>query len=229
MVLGWFEALDFAQFLGVLVAANLLMYVGSLGLVAWLQHSLPARRLNAGAAPVSRGDVLLSLAVVAVNVLVGVAGWLPWKRGAITLRDGGAGGALLDLLLLVAYFDLTLYAFHRLLHTEPLFRLAHGRHHAHRDVSGLSLFVMNPVEAAGFGALLIGALVVRDFDVKAVIGFLALNWLFGTVGHSGLRFDSAALRWLAGDSVFHHRHHATGRSNFGFFTPLWDRWLGTAD
>jgi len=228
MVLTWFEGLSWGEYLAVLVAANLLMYVGALGVVALLQRRLPARLLNAAVAPVNRGDVLLSLAVVATNILVGVAGWLLWKPGHLVLRDAGALTALLDLLLLVAWFDVALYAFHRLLHAPPLYRSVHARHHAHRDVSGLSLFVMNPVEAAGFGALLVAALALHRFDVKAVLAFLGLNWLFGTVGHSGLRFRSRLLRWFAGDSVFHHRHHATARENFGFFTPLWDRLLGTA-
>ncbi len=228
MLLSWFESLGFVQYLGVLAAANVLMYVGALALVAVLQRRLSGRLLNQAAATASRGDVALSLVVVAVNILVGVAGWLLWKGGLITLRASGPAAAALDLLLLVACFDLSLYGLHRLLHLPAPFRLVHGRHHAHRNVSGLSLFVMNPVEAAGFGLLLVAALSLRDFDVLSVLAFLALNWSFGMVGHSGLRFDSALLRWLAGDSAFHHRHHATRSGNFGFFTPLWDRALGTS-
>lgn len=227
MVLDWFRELSFREDLAVLVAANLLMYVGAFGLVALLQRQLPARLLNEGTTPLSAGDVLLSLGVVVVNVLVGVAGWWLWTSGRLELREASVAVAMLDLLLLVAWFDVTLYAFHRLLHTPALFRAVHARHHEHRDVNGLSLFVMNSAEAAGFGLLLILALRLHRFDVRAVLGFLFLNWLFGTVGHSGLRFRSRLLRWLAGDSVFHHRHHATRAGNFGFFTPLWDRWLGT--
>jgi len=107
---------------------------------------------------------------------------------------------------------------------EMLFRIVHQRHHSHQDVSGLSLFVMNPIEAAGFGLLLFVILVLHVFDIKAVLIFLMLNWLFGMVGHSGLRFDSRALKWFAGDSLFHHRHHMSTGGNFGFFTPFWD-WL----
>jgi lathosterol oxidase len=226
-MLTWFDGLALGEFVALLTLANVGMYVGSWGLVSALQRGARESALNVATPRVTRGELGLSLAIVAVNIAVGLPGWWLWRAGAITLVEGSWLAAVGHLLLIVAVFDVSMYVLHRLAHTDALYRRLHASHHAQVDVSGLSLYIMNPAEALGFGALLIGLLLVVDLDIRALLAFLTLNWAYGTLGHSGVRFESRVLRWLAGDSAFHHAHHSRGGGNYGFFTPVWDRLLGT--
>ena len=87
---------------------------------------------------------------------------------------------------------------------------------------------MNPVEAVGFGFLLIGFLMVRPFSFHAMMVYLLFNWIYGTMGHCGVPIKNRVLSWCVGDTEFHHQHHANMRGNYGFYTGLWDRLFGTA-
>jgi sterol desaturase/sphingolipid hydroxylase (fatty acid hydroxylase superfamily) len=64
------------------------------------------------------------------------------------------------------------------------------------------------------------------------LSYLFLNVLFGAVGHLAVEPlpDSCSrrplLRHIAGAS-FHAQHHQGMGQNFGFYTLLWDRLLGT--
>lgn len=226
-MLQWFAELSFPAFLALLSAANVLMYVGSWAAVSILQRVFRSRMLNAAEAKPTRREYVLSFVIVLINIAVGVPGWFFWKAHAIDLRDSGPAFVALDLLLLLIYFDFAMYALHRLMHQGPLYRFIHSKHHDHVDVNGISLYVMNPAESLGFGALLIVFLMLHPTNLYALLGFLTLNWAYGTMGHSGIPIRSALLRWLVGDTEFHHRHHARLRGNFGFYTPLWDRLFGT--
>ena len=66
---------------------------------------------------------------------------------------------------------------------------------------------MHPIEAIGFGGMLIAVLLMIDCDVVALLFFLLINWLYGTIAHSGIPVNNMFLRWCVGDSRFHHDHH----------------------
>ena len=223
----WFSALPFAHFLAVLAAANLLMYLGSWSIVSAVQRMCGAQTLNSAAAKPTRREYALSFLIVLINISVGVPGWLLWKAHRIELLDNGVLYFLLDVFVLLFYFDFSMYVLHRLMHQGPLYRIFHSKHHDHVNVNGISLYVMNPAEAWGFGLLLIGFLMVHPTNLYALLFFLTLNWAYGTMGHSGVPIHSRVLRWLIGDTEFHHRHHSKKVGNFGFYTPVWDNLFGT--
>ena len=226
-MLAWFSSLTFYSFLAVLMAANLLMYVGSWGVVSGIQHTLRAHNLNDAEAKPTRRDYLLSFVIVLINIAVGIPGWLLWKAHRIELVENGVAYFALDTVLLLFFFDFSMYFLHRLMHAGPLYRYIHGKHHDHVNVNGISLYVMNPAEALGFGALLIVFLIVHATNLYALLLYLTLNWIYGTMGHSGIPIRSRILRWFLGDTEFHHQHHARQGGNYGFYTPLWDRLFGT--
>ena len=228
-MLSWFSTLSFTQFFALLAIANLLMYLGSWGLVALIQRVFRDRVLNDGDASPTLSDYLLSIAIVIINICVGIPGWFLWKAQRIELTDNGALSAFFDVLLLLLFFDFSMYALHRMMHFGPAYRFIHSKHHDHVNVNGISLFVMNPAESIGFGVLLIGFLMLHPTNFYALLFYLWLNWAYGTTSHSGITIRSRVLRWMVGDSDFHHRHHSSGRiGNFGFYTPFWDRLFGTA-
>jgi lathosterol oxidase len=66
----------------------------------------------------------------------------------------------------------------------------------------------------------------------AIAAYLAVNVLFGVLGHSGVEPYPVAwnrnfvLKYL-GFPGFHFQHHQDHSHNFGFYTSLWDHLFGT--
>ncbi len=77
-------------------------------------------------------------------------------------------------------------------------------------------------------------LVIYPMSVSGLIGYLTLNVIFGTLGHSGVEpfpvvVKSIPLLRLVGTSTFHAEHHEHPIYNFGFYTLIWDKLFGTLD
>jgi len=77
----------------------------------------------------------------------------------------------------------------------------------------LHLFALNPVEVLGFGALWLAVLCVYSATWSGILLFLALNLLFGTLGHLGVEpLPPSVARWRLvrhlGSSTLHATHHA---------------------
>jgi sterol desaturase/sphingolipid hydroxylase (fatty acid hydroxylase superfamily) len=131
-------------------------------------------------------------------------------------------------MLLLGIMDLGMYLAHRVAHHRWIFRWVHAIHHTHESVNPISLFVLHPGEVVGFGALLIVVLMSASWSGAAVLAYLGINFLFGTLGHSGVEPFPACwaripvLREI-GSSTFHANHHRFPTRNFGFYTAIWDR------
>ena len=216
-----FENLSFPAFLLVLTFANIAMYLGS-WLIVYLVQGYSSHTLNVKKAHVSHADYLLSILIVTINITVGIPGWWLWKAGVIQLFAKHPLSTIFDLFLIFLYFDFSMYVLHRLMHVDWLYRRFHSRHHQHVDVNGISLYLMSPFEALGFAVSLIFFLTIRPFSFHALMIFLFINWLYGTMGHSGVTIRNRLLSWLVGDTEFHHAHHAKLVGNYGFYTGIWD-------
>jgi sterol desaturase/sphingolipid hydroxylase (fatty acid hydroxylase superfamily) len=182
--------------------------------------------------PLTTTDIFLSVGAIFFNSSISVIGWVLWQRGWIVIRQTSLARTVVDTVLLIFVMDLAMYAFHRLAHHPLLFRIVHGSHHVHVSTNALSLFVLNPFEVLGFGSLLIIALIALPISGVALLAYLSLNLIFGTIGHLGveplpgpwMRFGP--LPYL-GTSTFHGLHHADRTHNFGFYTTIWDRLFKT--
>lgn len=223
-----------AQALGfflVLNAGTLLASAGSCWLLGWL---LPKRRLFDRWEPFKRIEVIAALGTVVINAVVSVAGWMLWKHGIITLVAKPGWALALDVVLMVGAMDLGMYGLHRVAHWPWLYPLLHRFHHRHEATNPISLFVLHPLEVAGFGALMIVFLSLHAMDPRALVGYLTLNVIFGTIGHCGVEPFPSFLRRipllrLVGTSTFHAGHHEHPACNFGFYTLVWDKLFGTLD
>ena len=138
----------------------------------------------------------------------------------------------MDVLVFLLLMDLGMYVSHRLAHHPWIYPWVHRTHHRHHSVNPLSLFVLNPIEVLGFGSLMLAVLVALPLSGAAVLIYLVLNVLFGTLGHAGVEpFPESWRRRLGwreiGSSSFHASHHQSPGGNFGFYTQIWDRLFGT--
>ncbi len=225
-MLDWLWSSTVAGIIAFFLLLNLAILAGTIAAGQVLQRfGGPLMSLKS----ISPIEWLLSLSTVTVNAAISVAGWVLWKSGWLTLNTtGGAWRILRDTLILMLVMDLALYVLHRVAHVPYFFRLAHFKHHEYRDVRAVTLFVMHPLEALGFGSLWVVTLMFFPFTVESVLLFLNLNLYFGVTAHCGLRLYPRALagvfsRFALSDPEFHARHHRDEALNLGFYTTIWDR------
>lgn len=183
--------------------------------------------------PISRQEILFALLCVILNALVAVIGIVLWRADIIHLRpNSDVLSTLIDVVVLIILMDFGMYVFHRVAHHPLLYPIIHLTHHLYENPRPLTLFVLNPFEVLGFGALLIVVIWLSQASQVAIIIYLAFNLAFGLVGHLGV--EPAPDAWLKlpviraiSTSTFHAEHHHDKAHNFGFYTVIWDQLFGT--
>ncbi len=215
------------------LAGNVAMFAASLAAGEVLVRAFHDRANSPPPEPLSRQEIVLAGVCVALNTLVAVVGIVLWRAGIIQLRpNGGVLATLLDVAILTVLMDFGMYVFHRTAHHPRLYRIIHLTHHLYENPRPLTLFVLNPFEVLGFGALLIAVILLVQASQAAIVIYLAFNLIFGLVGHLGVEPAPGAwlklplLRYIS-TSTFHAEHHHDKGYNFGFYTVIWDRLFGT--
>ncbi len=142
----------------------------------------------------------------------------------LTLMIGVAG--------LLVLHDAYFYWAHRLLHWRPLFRLAHFAHHRSTSPTPFAAFAFHPLEAAlHYGFVPLVALFV-PLHVMALFFFGIVMTALNVYGHSGIELSPRSFvgtrlgRFLL-TPTHHDMHHSSVDYNFGFYTNIWDRLMGT--
>lgn len=214
--------------------ANVAIFIASVMLCWILGVVFKRRRIFDRWQKMESLEIGAALASIGLNALVSIAGWWLWKLEFIEIDVNSPGLALFHCLAMTLFMDLGMYAFHRVAHSPLIYRWIHSFHHRHETTNPISLFVLHPVEVAGFGGLMISYLLLFPVDYHGLLAYLTINVLWGTLGHSGVEPMPAimaripVLRWV-GTSTFHAEHHEHPRYNFGFYTLLWDKLFGTLD
>lgn len=123
--------------------------------------------------------------------------------------------------------DATFYAMHRLWHTPALYELSHHLHHSCRPTTTFAASAADVFEITftGYVSALMPALVVpmsaRLFLLMDLFGHFWSIYLHNN--------DAHRIGWLVYDPHNHNVHHYYGQKNFNFglYTQLPDRLLGT--
>jgi lathosterol oxidase len=106
----------------------------------------------------------------------------------------------------------------------------HRIHHVpDRRMTAVALFVMHPLEAVGFASVLLVLMALVPVTLASVVLFFGLNLVVGTIAHLPWRDGTPERwwdRWLGGPAL-HQAHHEHERADYGFFTHVYDRVLGT--
>jgi sterol desaturase/sphingolipid hydroxylase (fatty acid hydroxylase superfamily) len=220
---------------GWLLVENVLLFLLSMGLGHGLLALFGRRRVVETPEPLEWQEAAWAAGCVVLNTVVTVAGWWLWRRGWIVIRqETGWGGwrVAVDVGVLLVAMDFFMYVFHRMAHLPWVYPWVHQTHHRYDKPRPLNLFVLNPFEVLGFGALWLAVIMVYSSSWAGMLIYLALNLLFGTGGHLGV--EPLPRAWMRlpglrhfGTSTFHARHHQDGGVNFGFYTDYWDRLFRT--
>ena len=227
--------LDVGQATALSLVVNVLLFGMMIGLGELIARVWRARPVVSPPPPVSRVEIVLAIATILVNSAVMVAGWFLYTRGVLRIDGTGSVGRwLVDLVVLTIAMDLAMYVLHRLAHHPIAFRFVHGIHHRYDQPRPLTLFVLHPLEVAGFGGLWLVVLCTSTFSLGGMMLYLTVNSVFGTLGHSGVEPVPEAWAKLPvlgslGTSTFHARHHQRPDGNFGFYTAIWDRLFRSLD
>lgn len=217
------------------IVLNTILLLFSVFLYQFLSRFFVKLRFRNEEHPIYKKDIFLAGLVLICNVVIFVLGVFLWRENIIQLHlNASILEIVLKSLLLLICMDFLMYFFHRIVHSKQLFSLVHKRHHEHDATNAISLFVLNPLEALGFGFLILMVLFVFDFPPESVVIYLSANLLWGTIGHLNVELlpkkylDKFLIKSL-GMAEFHNLHHQHIDSNFGFYTLIWDQLFGTLD
>ena len=119
------------------------------------------------------------------------------------------------------------YVIHRLLHWQPLYKLAHGLHHRNINVGPWSGISMHPIEhLMYFSSVMIHAVVPSSpVHVLFHLYVQGLNPAFSHSGYDGVMLGDK--KHLETGDFFHQLHHRHINCNYGTIEMPWDRLFGT--
>ncbi len=128
--------------------------------------------------------------------------------------------------------DTFFYFAHRIMHHPLLFKHIHLVHHYSTNPSPWAAYAFHPLEAI----VEQGIVVIFYFSIPIHITHLAIFFLFSIVynvyGHLGYElyprgFNKTAIGKWINTSTNHNQHHQYFKGNYGLYTLIWDRVLGT--
>lgn len=207
---------------------NLSLFVVSIAIYGLVHKFVGSEKYIGAFQPFRWADFWICMRTIVCNSIVFVVGVYLWKNHWVTIQlDASILVIVLQIGVLILVMDFLMYVFHRIAHAKYIYSLLHQKHHEHTRVNALSLFVLSPAEALGFGFFIIATMMCYAFSYQAVLFYLTLNVLWGTIGHFNLNLfpsigQSRLGGWI-GTATFHHKHHQTPQCNYGFYTTIWDK------
>jgi Delta7-sterol 5-desaturase len=127
-----------------------------------------------------------------------------------------------------AYF----YWWHRVMHHPALFKWVHLTHHKSNNPSPWTAYAFHPIEAV----IEAGIVPVIAFTIpthrSAIIAYMLFQIAYNVYGHLGYEIfpKNFHKHWLGkwfNTSVAHNMHHKYSVKNYGLWTVIWDRMMGT--
>lgn len=127
-----------------------------------------------------------------------------------------------------AYF----YWTHRLMHHPRLYKYFHLVHHKSINPSPWAAYAFHPLEAV----LELGIYVILIFTIPLnkyhIFIFFLFQIIYNVYGHLGYElyprgFNKTWIGKWVNTSVSHNMHHHYFKGNYGLYTLIWDRWMGT--
>jgi sterol desaturase/sphingolipid hydroxylase (fatty acid hydroxylase superfamily) len=132
-----------------------------------------------------------------------------------------------QIFLMLFFGDLISYLFHRLFHTNFLWRL-HAVHHSTREMSWTKAQIAHPIESILSFGVIYFLVHMFSFSMNSLIIVQLISLLYGFLCHSKINFNLGALDYLFISPKAHHLHHEKlsgtngAHSNYASFFSIWD-------
>lgn len=154
----------------------------------------------------------------------------------VTLETQSVGTILLDLFIILMFYDFFYYLSHRFwFHGQGRMRQVHAVHHQARTPTYLDAHYVHPVETAIGLALYMGSiLVLAPFLGPYSVITIVLSFLIFTniniINHTHVDLDYFPFRTLTWITKKHHVHHENmHKGNYATITLFYDKLFGTLD
>lgn len=167
----------------------------------------------------SRSIFLFGVGIIFPWSLIQV-GWVDISTSTNLMRIG------LEVLALIVWNDIHLYAVHRFLHSK--LKRWHAAHHQSVSATPFTSYSMSASEALMLGSVMPIAMLAHDFSIAAL--FLLPIWsiIINAFAHSNCDFFPKAKENSLLSFIRHHQsHHSNYHGNYSFFFIQIDRWLRT--
>lgn len=227
-----FKQITFNELLLLAIGINVILFLLSITLFSFFSRISKYQSLQNSPQILTREDIILSILVIGCNASIFIIGFMLWQKDIILVREHTNILIVgVEVVFLIFIMDLLMYFFHRMAHFPFFYKLVHLRHHKHESTNAISLFVLHPIEALGFGFLIILVIFIYPFSYLAISLYLFINLLWGTIGHLDKEILPKQLvglkPGLLGSTKFHNDHHKHPHYNYGFYTVMWDKIFGT--
>jgi sterol desaturase/sphingolipid hydroxylase (fatty acid hydroxylase superfamily) len=127
-----------------------------------------------------------------------------------------------------AYF----YWAHRVMHHPKIFKWVHLVHHKSNNPSPWTAYAFHPLEAVVEAAIVPIFAFTLPVHRSAIIIYMLFQIAYNVYGHLGYEIfpKNTHKHWLGkwfNTSVAHNMHHKYSVKNYGLWTTIWDRLMGT--
>ncbi len=127
-----------------------------------------------------------------------------------------------------AYF----YWMHRVMHHPKLFNIIHLTHHKSNNPSPWTAYAFHPIEAFFEAAIVPVIAFTLPVHRSAIIIYMLFQIAYNVYGHLGYEIfpKNMHTHWLGkwfNTAVSHNMHHKYSVKNYGLWTTIWDRMMGT--
>lgn len=157
--------------------------------------------------------------------------WTKWAltKGIYKLNFEFSWGLFCaELLGLFLWNEVYFYVVHRTFHLKALYKF-HVDHHFSNVPSPFSAYSFHWSEGLALGAVMQFAMFFHDFQFYSLMLLPLMSILMNVLGHSNVDFfPQYSMNHILSFSKRHSEHHRVPHTNYGFFLPIIDLWLGTS-
>jgi sterol desaturase/sphingolipid hydroxylase (fatty acid hydroxylase superfamily) len=243
-VFGFFRERPLEQVLLIILVFQMIRYVllaGGAFLAFWVLGKERLASVKLDSKPFQWKDAFREMRWSFLTMLIFLlpgAAVIHFNRSGQTLMytdiatHGGLVWFSLSILLMLAVHDLYFYIIHRSMHHPVLYRYFHEVHHRSLNPTPWAAFSFHPLEALLESGIIYLFVFLIPVHAGTIFVFQLLSLVMNVYGHLG--HDVAPAGWRThgflkyiNTTRNHHWHHQRFNGNYGLYTTLWDRWLGT--
>jgi sterol desaturase/sphingolipid hydroxylase (fatty acid hydroxylase superfamily) len=182
-----------------------------------------------------RRDVLYSLVSIIISAITIVLTFYIGRDYNNVYRDIDQYSTVYYLFTFVWMFfvhDTYFYWMHRAMHHPLLFKRVHLIHHKSTNPSPWTAYAFHPFEAIAESCILPIIAFTLPVHISAVIFFFVFQISYNVYGHLGFEilpkgFHKTRIGRLMNTSTAHNIHHLKFKGNYGLYSLIWDRLMGT--